>query len=278
MNVEFVSQASVDGSVRVGLRTPRDAVVEAVYLPNPSGYGLCVSTQAGCDMGCGFCATSRIRPSANLTADEIVEQVETVQQALGLLTGPDHLTTSGMGEPLANFDATVESCARLARAHPAASISVSTVGLVRRMRQLADSDFAHRLYLSLHAGSDATRRRLIRVSRGATIATLVDALEQFAHRRPLGDAQVSYLLLAGVNDDDAELRGLIAVLRHRAIGVQLLMLNAVPGLPYRRVAEEVAERWRVALIAAGIIAYVRPSQGGDVGGGCGQLTGSLRRE
>jgi len=275
MKLSDVKLDRVERSAKYVWQMSESKYVESVGFGCDEGFGICVSTQVGCGMGCTFCATARLGLFGNLTADQIFLQATATACRYSLDMGASSApwlfaTLAGMGEPLANIENTIQVLALLASAG-IPIVSLSTIGLEEPLRRLANCEKDFRVYLSLHACSDKLRAQLIPASKSSSISTLIDILTRFAERRPLGQAQVSYLLLSGINDGEDHLESLIKLITTRPLVVQLLMWNEVHGLPYQRSSEEVATKWVRALRCAGVDVYLMPSAGRRIEGGCGQL-------
>jgi 23S rRNA (adenine2503-C2)-methyltransferase len=248
------------------------ASVETVLMHYPDRATVCVSTQAGCAMGCTFCATGQAGFERHLTAGEVVEQVSRAQHASPQRVG--NVVFMGMGEPLANYDATWAAVVRL---HDdlgisARHITVSTVGVVPGMRRLATERLPVTLAVSLHAPDDALRDELVPLNRRYPLAEVLDAAREYlaASGRRLS---FEYAMIAGVNDAPAQADALARRLRgfSPAAHVNLIPLNPTPGFgapasPPRRV-HAFAERLR----SGGVGATVRRNRGTDIDAACGQL-------
>jgi 23S rRNA (adenine2503-C2)-methyltransferase len=265
------------------------ATVETVLMRYPGRATVCVSTQAGCAMGCTFCATGQAGFERHLTTGEIVEQVVRAQHAgetRGLGGVPPtaaagaakervgNVVFMGMGEPLANYDATWQAVVRfhddlgLSARH----ITVSTVGVVPGMRRLASERLPVTLAVSLHAPDDALRDELVPLNRRYPLAEVLDAAREYlaASGRRLS---FEYAMIGGVNDAPAQADALARLLRgfSPVAHVNLIPLNPTPGFgvpasPTRRV-HGFAERLR----SGGVAATVRRNRGTDIDAACGQL-------
>jgi 23S rRNA (adenine2503-C2)-methyltransferase len=247
--------------------------VESVGFRAEGGYGICVSTQFGCGMGCLFCATAAQGVQGNLSGEEIFIQAAATAAQLDqdIISGAwRFVTLAGMGEPLANMSNSIAGI-RLLLDAGVPLVSLSTIGFLGQLHCLANERLDFRVYLSLHACTEDLRGQLIPAAKSASITALIDAMSRFAERRPLGHGQISYLLLRDVNSSDSQLEKLIALIRGRPLVVQLLMWNEIPGSSYARCPDATAENWRNSLEAAGISSYVMPSSARKIHGGCGQL-------
>jgi 23S rRNA (adenine2503-C2)-methyltransferase len=236
---------------------------------------LCISSQAGCGMGCVFCATARLGLLRNLRAAEIVGQV----RAAMALAQPETVTNvvfMGMGEPLANYDEVVRAL-RILTAEWGFGISprritVSTVGLAPQIAPFIEETRVN-LAVSLHATTDAQRERLVPVARRWPLAELLAACRAvpLARRRRI---TFEYVMLDGENDTDADAERLVRLLHGLRAKVNLIPFNPFPGAGYATSPRPRIERFRTALHAHGISVTVRESRGEDIQAACGQLAGA----
>ena len=262
--------------IRIG-SAGEGAHVEAVVIPmRPGRTTLCLSTQVGCGMGCAFCATGTLGLTRSLTAAEIVAQLHAARaHAANRGEAVSHVVFMGMGEPLQDYEATRDALRILLDQRgprlDARHVTVSTVGLVPRIRELA-ADFGGRiqLALSLHAGTDATRRRIIPVAARWDLAALRGALADWPlpGRRAL---MVEYVVLPGVNDGPDDLAGLTAFTRGLRCLVNLIPFNPFPGSPFRPPEPAEVVRVGAALREADVAVSIRWPRGRSVVGACGQL-------
>jgi 23S rRNA (adenine2503-C2)-methyltransferase len=248
---------------------------------------VCISTQAGCAMGCTFCATGQFGFTRHLSVGEVVEQVARVSAALPELRpgpgAPDHLTNvvfMGMGEPFANQEATWGAAYRLHQGFglSARAITISTVGLVPGIRRAAAEPLPVNLAVSIHAASDEVRDRLVPVNRSWPIAELLDAVRDYvaATRRRVS---FEYALMAGVNDDLEQARRLgrlLAQLRvprsgGHAAHVNLIPYNPTPGTGFSPPSRAAVRRFRDTVAASGVPVSVRANRGVGIDAACGQL-------
>jgi 23S rRNA (adenine2503-C2)-methyltransferase len=249
------------------------ASIESVLIPDPPRLTLCISSQAGCAMGCEFCATARLGLVRHLSAAEIVGQILAAQEYLALGERISNVVFMGMGEPLANYDAVVESieilCADWGLGLSGRRVTVSTVGLVPQMQQLV-RDTPASLAVSLTATTDAQRDQLMPVNRRFPLAALLGACRALPipQRRRI---TFEYVLLAGVNDSAADAKRLSGLLHGIRSKVNLIPFNAFPGAAFDCPSAETVRRFREELLARGVHATVRQHRGRDVQAACGQL-------
>jgi 23S rRNA (adenine2503-C2)-methyltransferase len=272
---------SIDGlTSKLLLRLADGQDVEAVEMRTPPPHSrktICVSTQAGCAMGCVFCVTGQFGFARNLEAGEIVEQVLRFSREGGPVT---NVVFMGMGEPLANYDETVRAIRLLV--HPAGlnlgarRITLSTSGLVPQIRRLAGEGLQIGLAISLHAPNDELRSRLMPVNRRWPIRELLAAADEYVERTGRR-VSYEYTLMAGVNDSDELADALARLLIGRLCHVNLIPLNPTedPSLHAPSLAR--ALTFEEHLRSASIAATIRRNRGRDILAACGQLRLSERR-
>ena len=266
--------SSRDGSAKLVLRLADGRTVHAVLMPDEDRLTLCVSAQVGCGFGCTFCHTGTMGLVRNLTAGEIVGQVMAARATLPPERRITHIVFMGMGEPLANYAATVKALRILVDPHgfgfSPRRVTVSTVGLVQGLERLAKEDLRVNLAVSLHAPSDEVRSRLMPVNRGQGLDDLLAACRRF----PLPVRQrmtFEYTLLDGVNDGPEHARGLVRRLGGLRCKVNLIPFNEWEGSGFRRPPLARILAFQRILLDARLTATVRWSKGEDVGAACGQL-------
>ena len=303
---------SQDGSRKLVFRLADGARVSAVLMPDDGRITLCLSTQVGCGYGCTFCLTGTMGLERNLTAGEILGQLLIANQllkrnpdvgagAVGSTDGelhdgpggprdgppdpppPDsplgvrvtHLVFMGMGEPLANYAALVQTLriltdARLGLGYSPRRITVSTVGLVSGIDRLGRENLKVNLAVSLHAATDEVRARLMPVNRSWNLAALMAAVKRY----PLAPRQrvfFEYVMLDSVNDSTDDARALARLLRGVKAQVNLIPFNDWDGAPFHRPPLPKILAFQTVLLDAGITTTVRWSKGEDIGAACGQL-------
>jgi 23S rRNA (adenine2503-C2)-methyltransferase len=268
---------SADGTVKWRLRAGDGAVIEAVLIAHGAGRRtVCLSSQAGCALGCRFCATGAMGPGRDLTAAEIVDQATIAgAEARAQDARLANVVFMGMGEPMQNLDQVLAACDGLHAEDglgiSARRIAISTVGWVPGIARLASHPLPVRLAISLHAADDETRSRLMPINRRYPIANLLAACRRYCDatgRRVF----IEYLLLDGVNDRPEDARRLAGLMRDGRFHVNLIEYNPTSG-PYRASPADRRGAFTRALAAAGIEASVRRSRGADVAAACGQLAG-----
>jgi 23S rRNA (adenine2503-C2)-methyltransferase len=265
---------SQDGSHKLVLRYADGARVQAVLMPDGDRLTLCVSTQVGCGFGCAFCYTGTMGLERNLSAGEIVAQVMVARQGLAPGARITHVVYMGMGEPLANYSATVKSLRLLTDPHAFGfsprRITISTVGLVSGIERLARESLKVNLAISLHATSNEIRDRIMPVNRGFAIEELLAACQRF----PLPFRQrmtFEYVLLDGVNDAVEDARRLVRLLKGIRGKINLIPFNDWEGSGFARPPLPRILAFQAVLLEHGLTATIRWSKGEDIGAACGQL-------
>jgi len=274
-----MEQSADQGTTRKWLfRAPDGAAIEAVLMGYPNRATLCISSQAGCALGCTFCATGQFGFERHLEPGEIVAQVAYAQaflRQIGMPGVPDHLTNivfMGMGEPLANFDRVRESLRRMIEVMgiSARSITVSTVGMVPGIRRLSDEPWPVYLAISLHAADDELRTSLVPINKRYPIAELEKAAWDYFEKKGRR-LSIEWTMMDGVNDTLDQADKLAAIANRLRAHVNLIALNPTPlsdELPSTQLhIEEFAE----ALKTRGVNVTVRDTRGQDIDAACGQL-------
>lgn len=276
---EAGAEKSADGTRKLLWRRSGGGWIESVSIPDRSRRTFCVSTQEGCPARCSFCATGRGGYRGQLRASEIVDQVLQMRR---IVSEPTNIVYMGMGEPLLNYDAVRRSLEVLtspeAVGFGARRVTVSTVGVPERIRDLARDFPQVKLAVSLHAPSDELRSRLVPLNDKHPLSEVLDAVR--FHVRTTGkQATFEYVVLTGVNDGEREARALARLLRGIPSRINLIGFNPFPGAPYEKpaVRRVLQFRDRLAREFPGTVT-VRRSRGGDIRGACGQLSAHARRE
>ena len=271
---------SIDHTRKLVLTLNDGLTVETVLIPDEDRLTLCVSTQVGCTLDCGFCLTGTMGLKRNLRPHEIMEQVLTAQDRLLLGERITNLVFMGMGEPLANMEALSEAIRRLTNkpwglGWSPRRITVSTAGLAARLKDIAP--LGVNLAISLNATTDDQRASLMPAVNGiASLKTLLAACRRYP-LPPTRRLTFEYVLLAGVNDQADDARRLTKLVRGIACKINLIPFNEFPGSPFRRPSEGDISAFQAIVRQKGLNVFVRKSRGRDVLGACGQL-GNLSPE
>ncbi len=271
-----LAQAAVssDGTVKHLWRLQDGELVESVIIPAPNRLTLCISSQAGCAMACTFCATGWSGYRRQLSPGEIVSQFRGARRyarehGLGALT---NIVFMGMGEPLMNRKAVFRSLTLLNRAYRfgARRITVSTVGVVPGILELAERKEQFRLAVSLHAPNHELRQKLVPIEKKYPLPELLEALRAFD---AAGGRRITfeYVMIAGINDDLILAVELAELVRSFGAHVNLIPFNPIPGTDWRPSARDRLSAFAEALEDRGVRTSVRASRGRDIAAACGQL-------
>lgn len=259
--------------------------IETVLMHYPDRSTVCVSSQAGCAMGCGFCATGQAGFERNLTAGEIVEQVVRAKRVARHARGADttrseslNVVFMGMGEPLANYERVWAAVERLHHdmGISARNLTLSTVGIIPGIRRLAVEALPVNLAVSLHAANDDLRDALVPINRRYPLAELADACRDYVEAKSRR-LSFEWALIDGVNDRPSDARELADYVAPLRAHVNLIPLNPTPGYLTRGSARQVVEDFRDRLRALGVNATVRQNRGTDIAAACGQLAALARQ-
>lgn len=277
-------QQSKDGTIKFLFRLDgeKEYKVEAVLIPDfypdgaPNRLTVCVSSQVGCMFGCSFCATGKMGFFRNLTHGEIVDQVQIINE-IALETFGKKITNivyMGMGEPMHNFKAVVESARILS--NPLGldlsprRITVSTVGLTKQIKQLAELDLGVNLAISLHAADDEKRNEIMPINNSLNLEQLEESVRYFYHKTGQS-LTYEYLLFDQFNDSPEDAEKLAKIAGWVPSKINIIMYNNVAGVELKRAREQRLDRFMQELVNRQITATVRRSRGDDIDAGCGQL-------
>ncbi len=268
-------EISRDGTRKYLFEVDEKHCIETVMVKQPKRTTLCVSSQVGCAMGCSFCRTGTMGFMRNLSTSEIVRQVlGVIEDAKNFGDSFKNVVFMGMGEPLANVK-NVKAALKVLTSHhglaiPPRKITVSTVGLVPGIEELASDGCLASLAVSLNATTDKVRSKIIPVNKKYPLKELLEALRKY----PIKGRKkitVEYVLLSGVNDTPADLKRLPGLLRGIPCKINLIPYNEHSDLGYRSPSPEVIDRWYRDLCNRGVDATIRWSKGQDISAACGQL-------
>jgi len=269
------TQRSEDATEKYLFRLADGLYIESVLIPEQDHYTLCISSQAGCAMGCRFCLTAQQGFKRNLTPAEIIDQVI---QARRSINNPDNLTNivfMGMGEPLANYYGVIRTIDNLIADNGMnfshRKVTLSTCGLVPQIRRLGQ-DSTVNLAISLNAADDETRNFLMPVNRRYPLKSILSACKDFPlpHRKMI---TFEYILIRGINDRNEDALGLVDLLSGIRAKINLIPFNPSPKMEMATPSMEDIQRFQDILIKNRFTAIIRKSKGRDISAACGQLTG-----
>lgn len=280
---------AADGTRKWLLDVGNHNAVETVFIPEANRGTLCISTQVGCALECSFCSTGRQGFNRNLTTAEIIGQLWHANRMLGAVRQPgvgdsgerviSNVVLMGMGEPLANYDNVVAALKLMlddnAYGLSRRRVTVSTAGMVPAMDRLRQ-EVPVALAVSLHAPTDALRDELVPLNRKYPLRELIAACRRYLENAPRDFITFEYVLLAGVNDSDADARALLALTRDIPCKFNLIPFNPFPDSGYRKPSAERVRRFQEILMQADVVTTVRKTRGDDIDAACGQLAGRVR--
>ena len=267
-----VQESKIDGTRKYLFRLSDGNVIESVWMKYHHGNSVCISSQVGCRMGCRFCASTIGGLVRCLTPSEMLDQIYRIWEDTGERVS--NLVVMGTGEPMDNYDNLVRFV-RLLSSQEGLNISqrnitVSTCGIVPRMRQLADEKLQITLALSLHATTDEKRRKLMPIANRYSIKELMEVcryyFEQTGRR-----ITFEYSLVGGVNDTEEDAKELIALAKPLCCHINLSPVNPIKERSYRRSTHQAVENFKIKLEKCGINVTIRREMGSDIDGACGQL-------
>lgn len=281
---EYQRQESADGTIKFlfQLDDPNNYKVEAVLIPDFYDDGevnrltVCVSSQVGCMFGCSFCATGKMGYFRNLTHGEIADQAQIINDLAMERFGKKitNIVYMGMGEPLHNYKAVTESVRMISdplgiELSPR-RITISTVGLTKQIKQLADEDLGINLAVSLHAADDEKRNKIMPINESLNLEMLEESVRYYFNKneKPL---TYEYLLFDEFNDSASDAKNLVKIARWVPSKINIIMYNNVAGVALQRAREDRLDKFMRVLAKNHVTATVRRSRGDDIDAGCGQL-------
>ena len=278
-----VDQLSSDGTRKWVLRLCDGNCIETVFIPEDDRGTLCISSQVGCALDCSFCSTARQGFSRNLSSAEILAQVWLASRLLEEEKKPGRKITNlvlmGMGEPLVNYDNVVKAIDvfldDFAYGISKRRVTVSTAGVVPAMDKLSERHDVQ-LAISLHAVNDELRDELVPINKKYPLKELIAACHRFmAKRSPRSRLTIEYVMLAGVNDSEADAKELIKQLKGLSVLINLIPFNPFPNSGYKTSSNNAVRRFQDVLMKAGLTTVIRKTRGDDIDAACGQLVGKV---
>ncbi|OFY62701.1 MAG: 23S rRNA (adenine(2503)-C(2))-methyltransferase [Bacteroidetes bacterium RBG_13_43_22] len=261
---------SRDGTKKYLYKVLNDKYIETAFIPEDNRATICVSSQAGCRMGCIFCMTGRQGFQGNLSSNEILNQFRSLPEFMNLT----NMVYMGMGEPLDNISEVLKSLEIMTSewgyAWSPARITVSTVGLTSTIREFLEKSRCH-LAVSLHSPFDEERRKLMPIQRTNTVKEVLDIIREFdfnSQRR----ISFEYILFKGMNDTPAHVKELARILNGIKCRINIIRFHRIPGSEFESPDNEATIRFKETLNTKGILTTVRSSRGEDINAACGLLS------
>ena len=267
-------QVSSDGTVKYLLEYQDGSCVETVLMrfDNRANLTACVSSQVGCAMGCAFCQTGKRGFIRNLSAQEIIEQILTIQRDLKVKV--TNVVFMGQGEPLLNFNNVLSAIELLNNELTIGSrrITVSTCGIVPKIKELADMDFRPTLAISLHSPSTEVRQKIMPVEKKYNLTELKNALKYFTEKTG-NRITIEYTLIGGINDDILTAQKLAKFLKDLKCNINLIIYNPIKNDEFKRPTKEDIYKFKYIMESSGKKVTTRLERGADIAAACGQLAG-----
>ena len=269
-------QRSTDGTIKNAVTLHDGLVVESVLIPAEKRITACVSSQVGCSLACKFCATARLKRQRNLSADEIYDQVVAIKEQAELFFGRPltNIVFMGMGEPLlnyANVTAAIEKITALKGLNMASKrITVSTVGIAKMIKKMADDEVKFNLAVSLHAAINETRSSIMPINDTNSLEELADAL-RYWYLKTKSKVTYEYVVWKGINDTEEHARALLKFAKVVPSKVNLIEYNPIDDGEFKQAPDSVLNMYMDLLEKNGITTRIRKSRGKDIDAACGQL-------
>lgn len=265
---------SKDGSIKYLLEMDDGALVESVWMPSDSRKTLCLSTQVGCRLNCSFCLTASLGLKRNLATGEIIGQHLAINEELSDENKITNVVFMGMGEPLDNYESVVDAL-RLMVSPEAMKIStrkvtVSTSGLVDKMKTFQHENLPVNLAISLNASDNSTRDKLMPINKKYPIEVLMDSLKKYP-LKPQRRHTIEYVLLSGINDSDEDACRLAEWLKDIPCKINLIPFNGFDSTQYTPPSDKRVLKFQNYLIEQNYSAFIRKNRATDILGACGQL-------
>lgn len=269
-------QKSSDGTIKNGVKLHDGLMVESVLIPTESRSTACVSSQVGCSLNCEFCATAKLKRMRNLEVAEIVDQVALIdrQSKLYFDRPLTNIVFMGMGEPMMNYKNVVEAINKITKPEGLGMsprrITVSTSGIPKMIKMLADEELKVKLALSLHSAIEHKRNEIMPFSEKFPLTDIMDSL-QYWYQKTGSPLTFEYCVWKGINDGDEDIKALIKYCRQVPSKVNLIQYNPIGEGKFDHRSIEAEQKYVRELEKAGITIVVRKSRGGDIDAACGQL-------
>jgi 23S rRNA (adenine2503-C2)-methyltransferase len=269
-------QRSEDGTVKNAVRLHDGLVVESVLIPTATRTTACVSSQVGCSLDCNFCATARLKRMRNLEPAEIYDQVLAIDKESRLYFNHplSNIVFMGMGEPLMNYNNVLKAIEMITSEEGLGMspkrIMVSTSGIPKMIKKLADDEVKFKLAVSLHSAIDEIRSKIMPFSSNFPLSDLRESLEYW-YRKTKSKISYEYVVWKGINDNKASIDALVKFCKYVPCKVNLIEYNAIDDGDFQQASQESVNAYISALENAGIVVKVRRSRGKDIDAACGQL-------
>ncbi|BCY27391.1 23S rRNA (adenine(2503)-C(2))-methyltransferase RlmN [Flavobacterium okayamense] len=269
-------QRSEDGTVKNAVRLHDDLIVESVLIPTNTRTTACVSSQVGCSLDCEFCATARLKRMRNLQPDEIYDQVAAIDNESRLYFDRplSNIVFMGMGEPLMNYPNVMKAIEKITSPEGLGMspkrITVSTSGVSKMIKKMADDEVKFKLAVSLHSAIEEIRNEIMPFTKSFPLPELREALEYW-YKKTKSKVTYEYVVWKGINDDKKSIDALVKFCKYVPCKVNLIEYNPIDDGMFQQASNEAIENYITALEKNNIVVKVRRSRGKDIDAACGQL-------
>lgn len=269
-------QRSSDGTIKNAVRLHDGLIVESVLIPAEKRITACVSSQVGCSLACRFCATARLKRMRNLSPDEIYDQVVAIQQQCQLFFGRPltNIVFMGMGEPLLNYNNVVAAIEKITSPKglnmASKRVTVSTVGIAKMIRKMADDEVKFNLAVSLHSAINDVRSSIMPINEANPLEDLADALKYW-YKKTKKKVTYEYVVWKGINDTAEHAQALLKFCKAVPCKVNLIEYNPIDDGEFQQASDEALDLYMDLLEKNGITTRIRKSRGKDIDAACGQL-------
>ena len=276
-------QRSNDGTVKNAIKLHDGMVVESVLIPTESRSTACVSSQVGCSLDCNFCATAKLKKMRNLNPDEIYDQVVSIDKQSRLYQNHklSNIVFMGMGEPLLNYKNVLLAIDKITSDEGLAMsprrITLSTVGIPKMIKKLADDNVKFNLAVSLHSAIDEVRSKMMPINEKSNLADLLEAL-QYWYVKTNRQITFEYVIWKNINDKQKDIDALVKYCKKIPSKINLIEYNAIDDGEFQQASSKVTEQYVKALEANNITVNIRRSRGKDIDAACGQLANKKAEE
>lgn len=278
-----LAQKSNDGTIKYRFKLFDNGAIEGVLIPTATRTTACVSSQVGCSLNCKFCATGYLERMRNLNPDEIYDQIAILNQASWkhYAHGLSNIVFMGMGEPLLNYNNVLKAIDRITSPAglgiSARRITVSTAGVAKMIKKLADDEVRFHLALSLHAANDQKRSQIMPINETNTLAVLADALQYF-HAKTKNRITFEYIVFNNFNDSLQDAKELAQFCKIVPCKINLIEYNPIENTSYKNTTADKLEQFANYLTSCNLVVNVRRSRGKDIDAACGQLANKEHQE
>ncbi len=275
------AERSTDGTIKYSLKLHDNDLVEGVLIPSKKRLTACISSQVGCSLACTFCATGTLKLERNLSYSEIYDQVFILNEEALLHFGRplSNIVFMGMGEPLLNYDNLLKSIHLITTEKGLAispkRITVSTAGISKMIRKLADDEVKFNLAISLHTANDHKRDELMPINKSIPLLDLKDAIKYFYEKTGIR-VTYEYILFKELNDSIDDAKELIKFCKITPCKVNLIEYNPVDNMPFEKSTNRKTEEFISFLAEKRMVVNLRKSKGKDINAACGQLVNKLK--